>query len=425
MKTLKLLMLAVLAFMIPLHAVPMPNPAVITANDSYDITGVARGKTQDLILKGTFGGATVALQYLNQATGAWDTVQSWTGAIDYVHLAQGTTARITVTGGTAMSINVAFFPADPLAKNRPGTFSSITSTGPVQATRYLADDNTAATPAYSFTSEPNSGLYRSATNDFRFSVAGTDVVRVNLGGFATTNGILGSSQANGISLRPSGVGDTTGAATITPAGSFQATAINATPLGATTPSTGAFTTVSASGITTITNATASTTTGTGALVVTGGAGVGGAGMFGGTVSAPGLSVGVSGQIGFTSSGGLRRNADGDFSLRNAANSANGNLTAASVTLSAITDTGKTITAAGTTGAKTINGTSGTVNFAAGASSLVLTNSSVTTNSIVIPVARTNDASARDLRAVPAAGSCTFFWAVAPAAETSVGWVVFN
>lgn len=47
------------------------------------------------------------------------------------------------------------------------------------------------------------------------------------------------------------------------------------PIGANTQATGAFTTVSASGITQITNATASTLTNNGALVVTGGVGIGG------------------------------------------------------------------------------------------------------------------------------------------------------
>ncbi len=59
--------------------------------------------------------------------------------------------------------------------------------------------------------------------------------------------------------------------------------INGTNIGATTPGTGAFTTLTASGATTLTAATASTSTTTGALVVSGGVGVAGAGYFGGNV----------------------------------------------------------------------------------------------------------------------------------------------
>ncbi|MEN9866515.1 MAG: hypothetical protein RL748_2105 [Pseudomonadota bacterium] len=64
--------------------------------------------------------------------------------------------------------------------------------------------------------------------------------------------------------------------------------INSTTVGATSPASGAFTNLSASGITTLSNATPSTSTGTGALVVSGGLGVGGtvtAGGFVGPISA--------------------------------------------------------------------------------------------------------------------------------------------
>ena len=57
--------------------------------------------------------------------------------------------------------------------------------------------------------------------------------------------------------------------------------INNTPIGNTTPSTGAFTTLTSSGVTNVTNATASTTTTNGAFTVTGGVGIGGAMNVGG------------------------------------------------------------------------------------------------------------------------------------------------
>lgn len=84
---------------------------------------------------------------------------------------------------------------------------------------------------------------------------------------------------------------------------------------------------------------------------------------------------------------------------------------------------KTITPAGTTGAQSINTQTGTVNFAAGATSLVVTNSLVTTSSIILPVLRTNDASALIDSIVPASGSFTIYLSSAATAETSVGFVV--
>lgn len=85
----------------------------------------------------------------------------------------------------------------------------------------------------------------------------------------------------------------------------------------------------------------------------------------------------------------------------------------------------TNTGAGTTGDRTINKTSGTVNFAAAATALVVTNSLVTTASIVFAVVRTNDATATIKNVVPAAGSFTINLGAAATAETSVGFMVIN
>jgi hypothetical protein len=85
----------------------------------------------------------------------------------------------------------------------------------------------------------------------------------------------------------------------------------------------------------------------------------------------------------------------------------------------------TNTASGTTGAQTINKTSGTVNFAAAATSLVVTNSLVTTASIIMCVVRTNDTTATIKNVVPAAGSFTINLSTAATAETSVGFMVIN
>lgn len=85
----------------------------------------------------------------------------------------------------------------------------------------------------------------------------------------------------------------------------------------------------------------------------------------------------------------------------------------------------TVTAGGTTGNQTINKASGTVNFAAAATSLTVTNSLVTANSIVFAVVRTNDATAVIKNVVPSSGSFVITLNAAATAETSVGFFVIN
>lgn len=86
---------------------------------------------------------------------------------------------------------------------------------------------------------------------------------------------------------------------------------------------------------------------------------------------------------------------------------------------------KTITAAGTTGAQTINKTTGSVNLAASATSLVVTNSLVTANSVIICTVATHDATCTTVQAVAASGSFTIYPNVAPTAETRVNFIVTN
>jgi hypothetical protein len=100
------------------------------------------------------------------------------------------------------------------------------------------------------------------------------------------------------------------------------------------------------------------------------------------------------------------------------------------TLYSIEDNGKitywaTNTAAGTTAVQTINKPSGTINIAAGESSKLVNNSLCTTSSIVLPVMRTNDATALIDSVVPGNGSFTINLTAAAAAEISVGFFIIN
>lgn len=172
----------------------------------------------------------------------------------------------------------------------------------------------------------------------------------------------------------------------------------------------------------------------------------------GTISLSGGAI-----MGWINRGGLNAPADGIILLRNAANtdfnrlqfggttsafpslkrsstsiqirsaddSADASLTAATLTLSGNLIIPKTVTPAGTTGAQTIDKISGSVNFAAGATSLVVTNALVTVNSIIHLTIATNDLSAQGLRYTPGAGSFTIRFLTAPAGETRVDFLVTN
>lgn len=85
----------------------------------------------------------------------------------------------------------------------------------------------------------------------------------------------------------------------------------------------------------------------------------------------------------------------------------------------------TNTTGGTTGAQTINKPSGKVNFAASATSLVVTNSLCTTASIVIATVLTNDTTSIIKNVVPGSGSFTITLNAAATAETAVGFLVIN
>jgi hypothetical protein len=86
---------------------------------------------------------------------------------------------------------------------------------------------------------------------------------------------------------------------------------------------------------------------------------------------------------------------------------------------------KTVIAGGTTGAQTINKNAGTVNFAAAATSLVVTDSRVTTDSIIICTVGTNDITLKSVAAVAGAGSFTLHANAAATAETRVNFLIIN
>lgn len=84
-----------------------------------------------------------------------------------------------------------------------------------------------------------------------------------------------------------------------------------------------------------------------------------------------------------------------------------------------------VTAGGTTGNQTINKPSGTVNIAAAGTTVTVTNSLVTANSIVHAVLRTNDGTAWIKNVVPGVGSFVINLGTAATGEVSIGFIVIN
>ena len=86
---------------------------------------------------------------------------------------------------------------------------------------------------------------------------------------------------------------------------------------------------------------------------------------------------------------------------------------------------KTITPVGTTGTQTINKTAGSVNIAAGQSGMVVTNSLVTTSSIILATVATNDSAITSVKAVASTGNFSIFTNALAVAETRINFLVLN
>jgi len=128
--------------------------------------------------------------------------------------------------------------------------------------------------------------------------------------------------------------------------------------------------------------------------------------------------------------GIMLHASGNFSINNVVDSGfrfdvtgTGRFSGA-VNLTAL-NLDRTITAGGITGAATINKMAGTINIAAGQTSIVLTNNLVNADSLLNPQVRCNDSTMKSVAYVAVSGSVTFYPNAAPASECSIGWKVEN
>lgn len=118
---------------------------------------------------------------------------------------------------------------------------------------------------------------------------------------------------------------------------------------------------------------------------------------------------------------------GDFSTSTLLGTLNASALSLPAGLAVVGDVGlgKTVVAAGNTGAQTINKSTGQVRFAAAATTLVVTNSLCTTSSIIQLTFASTDATAAGLSYVAAAGSFTISLTAAPTAECAVNFTLTN
>ncbi len=87
---------------------------------------------------------------------------------------------------------------------------------------------------------------------------------------------------------------------------------------------------------------------------------------------------------------------------------------------------KTTFGAGTTGNQTANTMTGNIRIAAGNTSVTVTNSLVSSTSVIMCTLATADANATTLKScAPGSGSFIITLQTAPAAEVNINWVVFN
>jgi len=86
---------------------------------------------------------------------------------------------------------------------------------------------------------------------------------------------------------------------------------------------------------------------------------------------------------------------------------------------------RTMTGGGTTGAQTIHKPAGSVNFAASAGSVVVTNSLCSGTSHILVTVATRDANHPVPSVVAGGGSFTIYLDPAPAAETQVNFLITN
>ncbi len=195
----------------------------------------------------------------------------------------GTVSTVSVTTANGVSGTVANATTTPAISLTLGaiTPSSVAATGIITAASIQS------TPIGSVT--PSTGAFSTLTASSTATLSSGTINNMSVGATTRSTGAFTTLTANAaVTLSPANAAvvlSPTGTGVVTVAPATLGT-INNMSVGATTRSTGAFTTLTANGATTLTAGTASTTTTSGTLVVTGGLGVSGAIYAGSIQSTP-------------------------------------------------------------------------------------------------------------------------------------------
>lgn len=315
--------------------------------------------------------------------------------------ATDTSAALRTAGGAAVAKKL-YVGTNLDVQGTSNLVGNVTVTGDVAVNG--GDLTTTSTSVTLFnTNATTVDAFEAATTINIGSAGGTTTVQNAL----TVNGAFTASPINAnVAISPTG----TGTVTISPAGALTinptaASTINNTSIGASTRSTGAFTTLAANNAVTFTAGTASSSTATGTLVVTGGVGVSGqvtATTFSGNYtggSGSFTTLAASGAVTFTQNTGSTSTTTGTLVVTGGVgiserlyagsiqNTPIGSSVANTAAFTTLTSNGATTFTAGTASTTTGTGTvvvtggiglSGAVNAGASSSFAGLTSTSTTT-----------------------------------------------
>ncbi len=324
------------------------------------------------------------------------------------------------------------------------TGATVIGFNPVNSFPLHAPDGTALAPSYSFASSTGTGFYQSTIGEIGFTSEGVDAITFNGGGivsptYAANQGTLTALQvgfSHTATWNNAGVTFTGLKSNVTNTASNAASLLFDLQVGSVSRfsvnQAGNFA-VHTGGINLFQNATNDAT-------------------FSGSIRASKTSTGI---VSFGSSAGQQLSlseatgtsdlisVNSSVRLGDPAGAGNGtalvisdstkNFFFQSTTNAGILDTTgvsniklqRTITTAGTTGNQTINLPNGSVNIAAGQSSIVITNSTVGTSSLIIATANTADATCAVKNAVATSTHITITMTATCTAETRVAFWVTN
>lgn len=324
-----------------------PNSVTISADDVDDQLTLVAGNFIEFVVNES--NDTLQINAASTISAAFEggNVQFVTNFTNSEAATSTTSGAVRITGGLGVggAIYASSLQATPIGSSTraSGAFTSLGATGTTTlegtVTINGADVSTSITPTGIGTVSINPATAGTINNMSIGATTRNSGAFTSLGANSTTT-LTGAVDINGSNVNtvisPTG----TGTVTINPAGGLTINptttgTINNTSIGASTRSTGAFTTLTANNLTTITDNTQSSSTSTGALVITGGTGIGG-------------NLNVGGITNITGNTTLT----GDLAVNG------GDITSTATTINLINGTATTVNFAGDATAVTIGSTSG-------------------------------------------------------------------